>query len=121
MTINLILLTPSLRTRIYTTVLDFSRHLLTNYTLLDNYRASNLVNDKKLLVLSSFVKLTSNEYVKAGTSRILILRRSKRLLLKVLEGLDRARTTDLVLNDVVIIEGFYVNIISKARLLEAGL
>ena len=68
MTIDPILLTPSPRTRIYTTALDFSRHLLTNYTLLDNYRASNLVNDKKLLVLSSFVKLTSDEYIKVGTS-----------------------------------------------------
>ena len=68
MTINPKLLTPSSKTRIYTITLDFNRHLLTNYTLLDNYRASNLVNDKKLLVPSSFVKLTSNKYVKAGTS-----------------------------------------------------
>ena len=68
MTINPILLTPSPRTRIYTTTLDFSRHLLTNYTLLDNYRALNLVNNKKLLVLSSFVKLISNKYIKTGTS-----------------------------------------------------
>ena len=89
--------------------------------MLDNYRASNLVNDKKLLVPSSFVKSTSDEYVEAGTSRIPILGRGKRLLSKVLEGLDGAGTTDLVLNDVTIIEGFYVNIISKARLLEAGL
>ena len=68
MTINPILLTPSPKTRIYTTTLNFSRHLLTNYTLLDNYRALNLVNDKKLLVLSSFVKLISNKYIKVGTS-----------------------------------------------------
>ena len=121
MTIDLILLTPSPRTRIYATTLDFNRHLLANYTLLDNYRASNLVNDKKLLVPSSFVKSTSDEYVEAGTSRIPILGRGKRLLSKVLEGLDGARTTDLVLNDVAIIKGFYVNIISKARLLEASL
>ena len=67
-TINPILLTPSPRTRIYTTTLNFSRHLLTNYTLLDNYRALNLVNNKKLLVLSSFVKLISNKYIKVGTS-----------------------------------------------------
>ena len=115
------LLTPGPRTGIYATALDFSRHPLADYTLLDNCGASNLVNDKKLLVPSSFVKSTSDEYVKAGTSRIPILRRGKRLLSKVLEGLDGARTADLVLNDVAMIEGFHVNIISKARLLEAGL
>ena len=89
--------------------------------MLDNYNALNLVNNKRLLVSSSFVKLVSNKYVKASTSQILILRHSNQVLLKVLKGLDRARTADLVLNNVDIIKGFYINIISKARLLEASL
>jgi hypothetical protein len=72
-TINLVLLIPNLRSRIYITALDFSRHLLANYMLLDNYKALNLVNNKKLLVLSSFVKLTRDKYVKAKISMILII------------------------------------------------
>lgn len=67
-TIDPMLLTPSPGTGIYATMLDFSRHLLADCTLLDNCGALNLVNDKKLLVPGSFVKLTSDEYVKAGTS-----------------------------------------------------
>lgn len=39
----------------------------------------------------------------------------------MLEGLDSARTVDLVLNNVTVIKGFHVNIISEARLLEASL
>ena len=57
------LLTPGSSTGIYATTLDFSQHLLADYTLLDNYRALNLVNNKRLLVPSSFVKLVSDKCV----------------------------------------------------------
>jgi hypothetical protein len=63
-TINLALLISNPKTKIYTTVLNFNRHLLANYILLDNCKVLNLVNNKKLLVLNSFVKLTRDKYIK---------------------------------------------------------
>ena len=56
-------------------MLDFLRHLLLVNTLLDNYRATNLVNNKDLLKPRLFVKAIINEYVKAGSSSLLILGR----------------------------------------------
>ena len=73
-----------------------------------------------MLVPSSFVKSVSDKCVNAGTSQILILGHSKQVLSKVLKELDRARTIDLVLNNVAIIKGFYININSKAKFLEAS-
>ena len=102
-------------------MLDFSRHLLANYMLLDNCKALNLVNNRKFLVSSSFVKLTRDKYIKAKMLRILIISQGKRLLAKALNRLDSSKSTNLMLNNIVIIKSFYVNIILKAKLLEASL
>ena len=115
-TINLILLILNLKSRIYATMLNFNRYLLANYMLLDNCRVLNLVNNKKLLVFSSFVKLTRDKYIKAKMSRILIISQGKHLLAKALKGLDDSKSANIILNNVVIIKDFYINIISKDKL-----
>ena len=89
--------------------------------LLDNCRVSNLVNNKKLLVLNSFVKLTRDKYINARILRFLIISQGKHLLIKALKRLDSSKSTYLMLNNVAIIKGFYINIISEAKLLEASL
>ena len=66
-----------------------------------------MVNNKKLLVLSSFVKSVSDKCVKAGTSQILILRHSKQVLSKVLKRLDKVRTIGIVLNNIAIIRSLF--------------
>jgi len=52
------------------------------------------------------------------TSLFLIIRYSKRIISKVLISFIRADTEDLILNEVVIIEGSYVNIILKALIIK---
>jgi hypothetical protein len=43
------------------------KHLLSNYTLLNNYRATHLVNNKALLVEESIVKSSLDNAVESGT------------------------------------------------------
>ena len=45
-----------------------------------------------------------------------ISRTSNRLLIKLLTSLYSKYTKDLLLKGIIVVEGFYVNIISKARL-----
>ena len=78
-------MTPTLGQGVYAT-LDFSRHLLSVSTLLNNYGATHLVNSKELLEPGSFTKAAYNEYVEAGSSSLLILGHSKRVIKKVLNS-----------------------------------
>ena len=96
--------------------LDFSRHLLLISTLLNNYRAINLVNDRLLLKLGSFVKAKPDKYIEARTSSLLIIGRGKRVLKNVLDRARGLNTKDLVLSNIVVVEGFHVNIVLEARL-----
>ena len=96
--------------------LDFSRHLLLISTLLNNYRATNLVNDRLLLKLGSFVKAKPDKYVEARTSRLPIIGHRKQVLKNVLDRARGLNTKDLVLSNIVVVEGFYVNIVLEACL-----
>jgi hypothetical protein len=95
-------------------MLDFSRHPLFASTLLNNYSAIYLVNSKELLKLKSFIKVAYNKCVEAGSFSFPILRYSKRVIKKVLNSIASLNLKDLILSDVIIIKGFYINIISKA-------
>ena len=70
--INLMLMTQSLGIEIYT-ILNFSYYLLLISILLDNYRATNLVNSKNLLKPKLFIKVAINKYIKTRLSSLLIL------------------------------------------------
>ena len=85
-------------------------------TLLDNYRATNLVNSKDLLEPRLFVKAITNKYVKASSSSLLILGHRTQVIRNTLNRVSSLATTDLILKDIVIVKGFYVNIISEACL-----
>ena len=100
--------------------LDFSRHLLLVSTLLNNYSTTNLVNNRALLVLDTFIKVRVDKCVKARSLSLLILGRSKRVLKNILDRVKGPRTKDLVLKDVVIVEGFHVNIVLEARIRTIG-
>jgi hypothetical protein len=88
-------------------------------TLLNNYSAIHLINSKKLLILKSFTKVAYNKCVKAGSFSFPILRCSKRVIKKVLNNIASPNSEDLTLLDVIIVKGFYINIISEARLNKA--
>ena len=59
--------------------------------------------------------------VYAGTASFPINRYSRRVIYKVLDSKNGSNTEDLVLEDVALIEGFYINIILEARLRKVGI
>jgi hypothetical protein len=97
-------------------MLDFSRYPLSASILLDNYSAMHLVNSKELLVLRSFTKAAYNKCVEAGSFSLSILGHSKRVIKKVLNSVASLNSEDLTLSNIVVVKGFYINIVSEARL-----
>ena len=114
------LILPEPRTGIFATPLH-SKHLLSNYTLLDNCGATHLVNNKALLVEGSLVKSSPDDEVESGTQILPVLGRGRRLLKNALHGENGRFTEDLELVDVAVVEGFHVNIIAEAALLKKGI
>jgi hypothetical protein len=101
--------------------LDFLAYPFSDNTLLNNYRAVYLVNSKEMLVPGLFRKSGVADFVDTGTQSILIIGRGLRVIKNYLAGEKGPNTQDLVLLNVVVIEGFYINIVSEALLLKAGL
>jgi hypothetical protein len=90
------------------------RYSLFASMLLDNYSAIYLVNSKELLKLKSFTKAAYNKCVEADSSSLLILEYSKRVIKKALNIIASLNSENLILLDIIIIKGFYINIISEA-------
>ena len=81
--------------------------------ILNNNTIINFVNDKIKLELGSFIRIiNSGVIIEYGTSRLLIVSHGTRVLKRVFNQGKR----DLVLNNIVIIKGFYINIISEYKL-----
>jgi hypothetical protein len=68
-------------------MLDFLRYSLLISTLIGNYNAIHLVNSKDLLKLGSFVKALFNKYIKVGSSSLLILGHSIKVIKKSINKL----------------------------------
>jgi hypothetical protein len=79
----------------------------------------HLVNSKELLELRSFIKVAYNKYIEADSFSFPILGYSKRVIKKVLNSVASLNSEDLTLSDIIIVKGFYINIIFKARLNKA--
>jgi len=97
-------------------MLDFLRYLLLASTLLDNYSAIYLVNSKDLLKLGSFVKALFNKCIEVRSSSFPILGYNIKVIKKAINGFAGPNIKDLRLSDIIIIKGFYINIVSEARL-----
>jgi len=82
--------------------------------LLDNYNAIHLINSKELLKLRFFTKVAYNKCIEASSSSLLILGHSKRVIKKALNSIASLNLKDLTLLDIIVVKGFYINIISKA-------
>jgi hypothetical protein len=80
----------------------------------------HLVNSKDLLELRSFVKALFNKCIKAGSSSLLILGRGIKVIKKAINGAAGSNIEDLRLSDIIIIKGFYINIVFEARLNKIG-
>ena len=75
-----------------------------------------LVNSKDLINSSTFIKTKNNNYIKAGITSFLIIRYSTRIIKNIINRPAGPYTKDLILYNIIVIKGFYINIISKARL-----
>ena len=78
------------------------------------------MNNKDLLEPSLFIKATIYNYIKASIITLLIIGRGKRVLRNALNRLNNTKV-DLILYNVVVIKGFYINIIIKALLLRVNI
>ena len=79
--------------------------------MLNNYSAIHLVNNKDLLIPSTFILFKNNNIVQVSSFSLPILRRKERVLKKVLNSLNSKNIIDLKLKNIVVIKGFYINII----------
>jgi hypothetical protein len=113
-----ILITAGPSIKIYT-ILDFLKHLLLKSTLFNNYNTIHLVNNKKRLNKGSFIKLPVELVIKARTSILLITRHGTRTFKGLFNKRDNKKV-NLMLRDVVVVKGFYINIVSKALLFKKG-
>jgi len=95
-------------------MLNFAKYPLLASTLLNNCKAIHLINNKDLLKLGLFVKASYNKYIKAKSLSLLILGYNTRVIRKALNGISSFSLANLVLNNVIVIKGFYINIILKA-------
>jgi hypothetical protein len=102
---------------VYST-LDFSRHPLSESTLLDNCGATHVVNDVQMLDEGTFVKELPGRTVEAGSSSLPVIGRGTRTIKSILNG--KNGKVDLVLRNVAVVEGFHVNIVSEALLRKKG-
>ena len=90
----------------------WERYSLSDLILLDNYRVCHLVNLIDLLILRSFVKLTSNNTIISSISYFLIVGWGKRLMNKLLNSPTGETIEDLEFYNVIVVEDFYTNIVS---------
>jgi hypothetical protein len=95
-------------------MLNFARYPLLASTLLDNYKGIYLVNNKDLLELGLFVKASYNKCIKAKSLSFLILGYNIKVIKKALNSTSSFSLANLVLSNIIVIKGFYINIILKA-------
>jgi hypothetical protein len=73
-----------------------------------------------LLKLGSFVKALFNKYVKARSLSLLILGYGIKVIRKAINRATGPNIKDLHLFDIIIIKGFYINIVFEAYLNKIG-
>ena len=84
--------------------------------MVDNYSTFYVVNNKDLFELGTFYKAGDSNIVYASTTSFLIDGYSRCIMYKVFDSKNGSNTEDLVLEDIALIEGFYINIVLEARL-----
>jgi hypothetical protein len=66
--------------------------------------------------LKSFIKALFNKCIEARFPSLLILGRNIKVIKKAINGAISPNIEDLRLSDIIIIKGFYINIVSEACL-----
>ena len=71
-----------------------------------------------MLKLYLFIKVSLNKNIKAKTFALLIISKGTRVIKRALNREFGSAIADLILKDVAMIKGFYINIILEAYLLK---
>ena len=77
----------------------------------------NLVNEITKLKPSTFVKVIRIKIIKSGFKNLFIFSHGTYILRGIFNKISGNNKRDFVLNNIIIVEGFYINIVSKAKLL----
>jgi hypothetical protein len=88
--------------------------------LFNNYNTIYLVNNKERLNKGSFIKLLIELFIKVKTFILLIIRHGTCIFKGLFNKRDSKRV-NLILRDIVIVKGFYINIVSKALFFKKGI
>ena len=89
--------------------------------MVNNYSTLYIVNNKDLFEPGTFYKADDSNIVYASTTSFPINRYSRYIIYKVLDSKNRSNTEDLILEDIALIKGFYINIILEACLRKVGI
>ncbi|KAI1760278.1 hypothetical protein GGR53DRAFT_510568 [Hypoxylon sp. FL1150] len=92
-------------------------HPLSESTVFSTDSSVHIVNDRKFFEPGTFRPAASNnrEYVDIGTERLPVAGTGKRRLRKIMNGRAGPNIRDIILHDVVLIDGFHTNTVSAAR------
>jgi hypothetical protein len=77
----------------------------------------NLINKIIKLKLGTFIKVIRIEIIKSSFNNLPILSYKTYIFKGILNKANSIIKRDLVLNNIVIVKGFYINIVFKAKLL----
>jgi hypothetical protein len=88
--------------------------------LFNNYNVIYLVNNKKRLNKSSFIKLLIELVVEIKTFILLIIRHGTYTFKRLFNKRDNKKV-NLILYNIVIVKGFYINIVLKAFFFKKGI
>ena len=105
---------------VFSTISRF-HYLLSNSTLINNYSTFYIVNYKELLERGTFKETQPNDVIYTRTTSFLIAGTRYCILYNILDSKKGPNIEDLILKDIAIVEGFYINIVSEARLTKARL
>jgi hypothetical protein len=102
-------------------IIEYRPYLLLDLILFNNYSTLYLVNSKDLIIISTFRSSSLNNIVEVGTQSIPIVSYKTRLIKGILNRLNSLKIVNLKLLNIIVVKGFYINIISKALLFKKGL
>ena len=105
---------------VFSTINRF-RYLLSNSTFIDNYSAFYVVNYKELLERGTFKEAQPNDVIYTRTASFPIVGTRRYILCNILDSKKGPNIEDLILEDITIVEGFYINIVLEACLTKVGL
>ncbi|PZD23051.1 hypothetical protein A1F97_11278, partial [Pyrenophora tritici-repentis] len=98
--------------------LNYGGHPFSYSTIFDGGGALHLANDRNLLVPGTYKKCLDYLTVEAGTQSLPVSGVGDRLFKDFFNGPDGPQ--DLLLKNVMVVEGFHVNIVSEALLRKVG-